>query len=81
MKSLVSVRDWDALDTFARSRKSPIGYEPWVDALIAAGAQRQAVKYVDRCEGRNRVELFVKAGEWVLAGEEAVRRAERAKLL
>ncbi|GAA5914776.1 tethering complex subunit VPS16 [Sporobolomyces salmoneus] len=81
MKSLVSIRDWDALDTFSRSRKSPIGYEPWVDALIAAGAQRQAVKYIEKCEGRNRVELFVKAGEWVLAGEEAVRRGERGKLL
>ncbi|GAA5928869.1 tethering complex subunit VPS16 [Sporobolomyces koalae] len=81
MKSLVAIRDWDALDAFARSKKSPIGYEPWVDALIAAGAQRQAVKYVEKCEGRNRIELFVKAGEWVMAGEEAVRRAERGKLL
>ncbi|GAA6015045.1 hypothetical protein JCM11491_001639 [Sporobolomyces phaffii] len=82
MKSLVSLRDWDALDAFSRSRKTcPIGYEPWVDELIRAGAQRQAVKYVDKCEGRNRVELYVKAGEWVLAGEEAVRRNERGKLL
>ncbi|GAA5970464.1 hypothetical protein JCM3765_007628 [Sporobolomyces pararoseus] len=81
MKSLVAIRDWDALDNFSRSRKSPIGYEPWVDALIAAGAQRQAVKYIEKCEGRNRVELFVKAGEWVLGGEEAVRRGERGKLL
>ncbi|GAA5885073.1 hypothetical protein JCM16303_006391 [Sporobolomyces ruberrimus] len=81
MKALIAIRDWDALDTFSRSKKSPIGYEPWVDALIAAGAQRQAVKYIDKCEGRNRVELFVKAGEWVLGGEEAVRRGERGKLL
>jgi hypothetical protein len=49
--------------------------------LIQVGAQRQAVKYIEKCEGRNRVELFVKAGEWVLGGEEAVRRGERGKLL
>ncbi|GAA6059266.1 hypothetical protein JCM10212_006659 [Sporobolomyces blumeae] len=81
LKALIQARDWDALDAFARSRKSPIGYEPWVEALIRAGAQRQAIKYVERCEARNRVELFVKAGEWVMAGEEAVRRGERGKLI
>ncbi|GAA5958825.1 hypothetical protein JCM21900_003937 [Sporobolomyces salmonicolor] len=81
LKSLIALRDWDALEAFARSKKSPIGYEPWVEHLIEAGAQRQAVKFIERCEGRNRVELYVKAGEWVTAGQECVRRGERGRLI
>lgn len=80
LRALVSLRDWDALETFARSKKSPIGYEPWVDELIRAGAHRQAVRYVDRCDPRNRVELYIKCGEWVMAGQECVRRGERGRL-
>jgi hypothetical protein len=80
LRALVALRDWDALDTFARSKKSPIGYEPWVDELIRAGAHRQAVRYVDRCDPRNRVELYIKCGEWVMAGQECVRRGERGRL-
>lgn len=80
LRALVALRDWDALDSFARAKKSPIGYEPWVDELIRAGAQRQAVRYVDRCDPRNRVELYIKCGEWVMAGQECARRGERGRL-
>ncbi|GEM07386.1 vacuolar assembling/sorting protein VPS16 [Rhodotorula toruloides] len=80
LRSLISLRDWDALDSFARLKKSPIGYEPWVDELIRVGAHRQAVKYVERCDVRNRVELYVKCGEWVMAGQECVRRGESGRL-
>lgn len=80
LRALIALRDWDALDAFARSKKSPIGYEPWVDELIRAGAQRQAVRFVERCDPRNRVELFIKCGEWVMAGQECARKGERGRL-
>ncbi|KAL8276676.1 hypothetical protein RQP46_010944 [Phenoliferia psychrophenolica] len=63
MKALVEVRDWDGLEAFAKSKKSPIGYEPWVDHLIATGSPRQAVAFVARCEQKNRIELYVKGLE------------------
>ncbi|GAA5898958.1 hypothetical protein JCM8208_005437 [Rhodotorula glutinis] len=81
LRALISLRSWDALDAFARSKKSPIGYEPFVLELIRAGAHRQAVRYVDRCEARERVELYVRAGEWESAGRECVRRSERGRLV
>lgn len=80
MKALVEVRDWEGLETFANSKKSPIGYEPWVEHLIASGSHRQAVAFIPRCELRNRVELYVKCGEWVMAGQESVRRADKGRL-
>lgn len=30
MKALTSNRDWEGLEAFAKSKKSPIGYEPFV---------------------------------------------------
>jgi len=81
LKALIEVRDWDGLESFAKSKKSPIGYEPFVELLVAAGSQRQALGYVGRCEARNRVELNVKCGDWVGGGQECVRRGDRTKLL
>lgn len=30
LKALAEVKDWDGLEGFAKSKKSPIGYEPFV---------------------------------------------------
>lgn len=30
LKALIDVRDWEGLEAFAKSKKSPIGYEPFV---------------------------------------------------
>jgi hypothetical protein len=80
LRSLIHLRDYSALSVFAK-KKSPIGFEPFVEELIKAGAQRHAVGYVEKCEGRNRVELYVRCGEWGSAGAECVRRSERGKLM
>lgn len=81
MKSLIEVRDWDGLEAFAKSKKSPIGYEPWVEHLVSTGSHRQAISFIPRCEQRNRVELYVKCGEWVMAGQECLRKADRSRLM
>jgi hypothetical protein len=33
LKALASIKDWDGLEGFAKSKKSPIGYEPFVVSL------------------------------------------------
>ena len=30
LKALAAVKDWDGLEAFAKSKRSPIGYEPFV---------------------------------------------------
>jgi len=30
LKALAHIRDWEGLESFAKSKKSPIGYEPFV---------------------------------------------------
>lgn len=40
MKALTTNRDWEGLEAFAKSKKSPIGYEPFVvsSSLASAGS-------------------------------------------
>lgn len=33
LKALVELKDWEGLDAFAKSKKSPIGYEPFVVSM------------------------------------------------
>lgn len=68
LKALTETRDWEQLELFAKKRP-PIGYEAVAEHLIETGNSRQALTYISRAEGRNRPELYVKAGEWVKAGE------------
>jgi len=49
MGSLVRKHDWIGLENFAKEKKSPIGYEPFVRACIDGGAPvRETAKYIAR---------------------------------
>ncbi|KAH7345376.1 vacuolar assembling/sorting protein VPS16 [Rhizoctonia solani] len=78
--ALTELRDWDGLEHLAKSRRSPIGYEPFVTHLISQGHLKQAASYVPRCDAPKRVELYVKCDEWRSAGEECKTRGDKAKL-
>lgn len=80
MQSLVEMRDFDGLDTFARSKRSPIGYEPFVRLLREKGHEREAVAYVSRCDVARRVDLYIECGDWRMAGKECKDRGNKAKL-
>ncbi|GAA99834.1 uncharacterized protein L969DRAFT_84183 [Mixia osmundae IAM 14324] len=81
IKALIEARDWDSLEAFSRSKRSPIGYEPFVELLVASGHKRQAVTFVQRCEMRNRIELYVRCDEWLRAGQECKDRSDRGRLM
>jgi len=34
LKALAAAGDWTGLETFAKSKKSPIGYEPFVVSVL-----------------------------------------------
>lgn len=79
LKALTEIRDWEQLEVFAKKRPS-IGYEAFAEHLISTGNSRQSLSYIQRSDGRNRSELYVKAGEWIKAGEECRGRGDRGKL-
>lgn len=55
LQALTAIKDWPSLEAFAKARKSPIGYEPFVNHLVAKGHPREAAKHVQRCDAKNRV--------------------------
>jgi len=74
------VRDFEGLETFAKSKKSPIGYEPFVEHLVSKGHLKHASIFVPRCDAKMRADLYVRCGEWRQAGVEAKERGDMAKL-
>jgi hypothetical protein len=74
------MKDWIGLETFARTKKSPIGYEPFVSHLVEKGHQKEAAAFVSRCDGKRRADLYVRCGEWRMAGKECKERGDKAKL-
>lgn len=80
MQTLVEMGDFDGLDAFARSKKSPIGYEPFVHHLLEKGQRREAASYVSRCDASRRVDLYIECGDWKLAGKECKEQRNKGRL-
>ncbi len=78
--ALTEIHDWEGLDAFARSKRSPIGYQAFVKHLVEKGYTKEATSYVARCDANKRVDLYVLCGDWRLAGKECKDRGDKAKL-
>ena len=76
LRALVAKRDFGELEELSKSRKSPIGWEPYFNEVLGAGNTKLAGAFVAKCTGlsaRERSEMFVKCGLVVRAGEELVK--------
>ncbi|KAI5982006.1 hypothetical protein EDD15DRAFT_229483 [Pisolithus albus] len=71
------MRDFDALEAFARSKRSPIGYEVFVRQLVEAGHPREAATYFVKCDAPKRVGLYVLCNDWRAAGRECKERGDK----
>ncbi|RXK39934.1 vacuolar protein sorting-associated protein [Tremella mesenterica] len=82
LKSYAKNKDWDGLEAFAKSKKSPIGYEPFVTHLLSLSPPQptQAASFVNRCDPKSRADLYVQCGDWTRAAEACQARGDRAKL-
>ncbi|OQE31828.1 hypothetical protein PENSTE_c001G10201 [Penicillium steckii] len=74
LRALVAKRDWGELEEIAKAKKSPIGWEPFYNEVLGAGNTKLASLFVPKCTTLNpaeRIEMWVKCGMIVKAGEEA----------
>ena len=78
--ALTSIRDFEGLEAFAKSKRSPIGYEVFVRHLIERGHLKEAATFVPRCDSNKRVDLYVDCGDWKAAGKECKERGDKAKM-
>ncbi|CAG7849893.1 Vacuolar protein sorting-associated protein 16 homolog [Serendipita indica DSM 11827] len=80
LRALTEAKAWDELDAFSKSKKSPIGYEPFVRHLVSKGFHQQAAAYVARCDAAKRGELYMLCNEYRAAGKEFKDRGDKAGL-
>lgn len=83
LRALVAARHWVELEESARQKKSPIGWEPYFNEILAAGNSRVASVFIPKCTNLTvgeRVDMWVKCGLLVKAGEEAYKAKDRAIL-
>ncbi len=53
---------WDELDKFSKSKKSPIGYEPFVEVCLKHNNITEAKKYLAKCSSHKKIKWFIRAG-------------------
>ncbi|KAG8195406.1 hypothetical protein JTE90_001418 [Oedothorax gibbosus] len=54
--------DWLELEKFSKSKKSPIGYEPFVEACVKHANVYEAKKYLSKVKEENKIKYCIKAG-------------------
>ncbi|KAL5444266.1 hypothetical protein PMIN06_008445 [Paraphaeosphaeria minitans] len=83
LRALVAERHWNELEEISKQKKSPIGWEPYFNEILGAGSTRVASVFIPKCTGLSvaeRVEMWMKCGLVVRAGEEASKAKDRGLL-
>ncbi|KXJ94396.1 vacuolar protein sorting-associated protein [Microdochium bolleyi] len=76
LRALVAKRDWNEIEEISKTKKSPIGWEPYYNLTLGAGNPRLAALFVPKCVGLEpgqSITMYEKCGLRVKAAEEAVR--------
>ncbi|KAF5663996.1 vacuolar sorting protein [Fusarium denticulatum] len=76
LRALVAKRDWNEIEEISKTRRSPIGWEPFYNLTLQAGNPRLASVFVPKCtsvEAGETITMYEKCGMRVKAAQEAVR--------
>ncbi|TAQ89614.1 hypothetical protein B7494_g2070 [Chlorociboria aeruginascens] len=77
LRALVSKRDWNELEEWSKTRKSPIGWEPFFTSILSAGNPKLAALFIPKAAPSlatgESIAMYEKCGMRVKAAEEAVR--------
>ncbi|KIW59851.1 hypothetical protein PV05_00117 [Exophiala xenobiotica] len=83
LRALTAARLWGEVEEIAKSKKSPIGWEPFYNEVLGAGNTRLASSFIPKCtslQPAERIEMWVKCGMIVKAGEEALKAKDLTSL-
>ncbi|PBP27460.1 vacuolar protein-like protein sorting vps16 [Diplocarpon rosae] len=77
LRALVSKRDWNELEEWSKSRRSPIGWEPFYTLILQSGNPKLASIFIPKAapslDAGAAIAMYEKCGMRVKAAEEAVR--------
>ncbi|RMC14609.1 hypothetical protein DUI87_09707 [Hirundo rustica rustica] len=80
INALATRGDWEEMEKFSKSKKSPIGYLPFVEVAVKHHNRYEARKYAPRVPPEQRVKAFVLVGDLEQAAEAAVERRNEAEM-
>ncbi|XP_040213034.1 vacuolar protein sorting-associated protein 16 homolog isoform X2 [Rana temporaria] len=72
LTALAEKNDWDELENFSKSKKSPIGYLPFVEICMKEKNKSEAKKYIARVNPEQRVKALLLTGDLEQAAEAAI---------
>ncbi|KAM9700069.1 vacuolar protein sorting-associated protein 16 homolog isoform 2-T3 [Menidia menidia] len=74
LKSLAEKEEWEDLEKFSKSRKSPIGYLAFVEVCMKHNNRHEAKKYVSKVTAEQRVKAHLAVGDLEGAADVAIER-------
>ncbi|KAK2888891.1 hypothetical protein Q8A67_014266 [Cirrhinus molitorella] len=80
LKALAVKEDWEELEKFAKSKKSPIGYLPFVEVCIKHHNKPEAKKYVSKVTPEQKVKAHLAVGDMEGAAEAAIERRNESEI-
>lgn len=74
LTALSEKKDWEELEKFAKSKKSPIGYMPFVEVCMKQNNKNEAKKYVIKVTPEQKVKAHLAVGDLEGAADAAIER-------
>lgn len=80
LTALAELEDWEELEKFSKSKKSPIGYLPFVEICMKQHNKYEAKKYASRVGPEQKVKAFLLVGDMAQAADVAIEHRNEAEL-
>ncbi|RXM27790.1 Vacuolar protein sorting-associated protein 16-like [Acipenser ruthenus] len=80
ISALAEKEDWEELEKFSKSKKSPIGYLPFVEICVKHHNKYEAKKYVTKVTLEQKVKAHLAVGDLEQAVEAAIERRSESEL-
>ncbi|XP_038126852.1 vacuolar protein sorting-associated protein 16 homolog isoform X2 [Cyprinodon tularosa] len=80
LKSLAEKEQWEELEKFSRSKKSPIGYLAFVEVCMKNNNRHEAKKYVSKVTPEQKVKAHLAVGDLEGAADAAIERRNDSEM-
>ncbi|XP_049635107.1 vacuolar protein sorting-associated protein 16 homolog isoform X1 [Suncus etruscus] len=80
LTALASMGDWEELEKFSKSKKSPIGYLPFVEICMKQHNKYEAKKYASRVSPEQKVKALLLVGDVSQAADVAIEHRNEAEM-
>ncbi|XP_006874900.1 PREDICTED: vacuolar protein sorting-associated protein 16 homolog isoform X2 [Chrysochloris asiatica] len=80
LTALADLEEWEELEKFSKSKKSPIGYLPFVEICMKQHNKYEAKKYASRVGPEQKVKALLLVGDVAQAADVAIEHRNEAEL-